>query len=360
MLPVMTETASRSVLDAAAVAAVDPTGQVGDTLAMGDHLRDAMWKAESAGLGEWDSRGGLVVAGMGGSAVGGILARAALADQAGRPILSAKGYELPPWTTDDTTVLCASYSGDTEETLACFEAAGVIGARRVVVTSGGELGRLAREEGVPVIPVAGGLQPRAAVGYLLVAVLETAAACGAGPSLRAELDVAADALDALAGEWGPGGADDGEAKTLARALHGTVPVITGMGLTAPVAYRWKCQINENAEVPAFWGELPEIDHNEIVGWSAAASVGKLSAVLLEDCDAHPRLVRRAELTAELIRDQSAGVFRIQSRGETAVERVLSLVMLGDLVSLYLAVLRGTDPEPVEVIGRLKARLAESD
>jgi glucose/mannose-6-phosphate isomerase len=347
-------------LDVAAVSAVDPTDQVADTLALGDHLRDAMWKAESAGLGEWDSRGGLVVAGMGGSAIGGVLARAALGDQAGRPIISAKGYELPPWTTDDTTVLCASYSGDTEETLACFEAAGVIGARRVVVTSGGALGRLAREEGVPVIPVAGGLQPRAAVGYMLVAVLETAAACGVGPSLRAELDVAADALDTLAGEWGPGGPDDGDAKTLARALHGTIPVFTGMGLTTPVAYRWKCQVNENAQSPAFWSELPEMDHNEIVGWGAAAGVGPLSLVLLEDCDAHPRLVRRAELTADLVRDQAAGVHRIQSRGSTAVERVLSLVLLGDLVSLYLAVLSGTDPPPVEVIDHLKARLSADD
>lgn len=344
-------------LNAAAVAANDASGQIADVLAVSDHLRDAMWKAESAGLGSWDSPGGLVVAGMGGSAVGGVLARAALADQSVRPILSAKGYELPPWTTNDTTVLCASYSGDTEETLACFEAAGVIGAKRVVVTSGGELGRLAREEGVPVIPVAGGLQPRAAVGYMLVAVLETAAACGAGPSLRTEIDVAADALERLAAEWGPSGPEDGEAKTLARALHGTVPVITGMGLTAPIAYRWKCQINENAELPAFSSELPEVDHNEIVGWGGASEVGRLSAVFLEDCDAHPRLVRRAELTADLVSGQAASVHRIQTRGETAVERVLSLVLFGDLVSIYLATLRGVDPSPVDVIVRLKTALA---
>jgi glucose/mannose-6-phosphate isomerase len=349
---------SETPLDAAAITAVDPTDQIGDVLSIGDHLRDAMWKAESAGLGRWDSPGGLVVAGMGGSAHGGILARAALADQAGRPLLAARGYELPPWTTDDTTVLCASYSGDTEETLACFEAAGVIGAPRVVVTSGGELARLAREEGVPVIPVAGGLQPRAAVGYLFVAVLEAAAACGVGPSMRTEIDVAAGALDALGREWGPAGAEDGEAKALARALHGTIPVVTGIGpTTAPVAYRWKCQINENAEVPAFASDLPEANHNEIVGWGGAKGVGPFSSVLLEDCDAHPRLVRRAELTSELIAPQAAGIHRVRSRGETGIERVLSLVLLGDLVSVYLAALRGVDPEPVAVIGRLKEQLA---
>ncbi|MGX6446686.1 bifunctional phosphoglucose/phosphomannose isomerase [Patulibacter sp. S7RM1-6] len=344
-------------LDDAAVSAVDASDQMADALALGDSLRDAMWKAESANLGTWDSPGGLVVAGVGASAVGGVLARAALGDQAARPILSARGYELPSWTTADTTVLCASYGGDTEEALACFEAAGVIGARRVVVTSGGELGRLARAEDVPVIPVAGGLQARAAVGYMLVAVLETAAACGVGPSLRAELDVAAEALDGLAGEWGPGADDDSRAKTLARALHGTVPVFMGMGITAPVAYRWKCQVNENAEAPAFWNELPELDHNEIVGWGGATEVAPLSAVLLEDCDQHPRLVRRAELTAEIIRDRAAGVHRVESCGGTAVERVLSLVLLGDLVSIYLAVLRGVDPAPVAASDRLRAALA---
>ncbi len=117
---------------------------------------------------------------MGGSGIGGRIARAILADQASRPVLTVGEYGLPGWTTPDTTVLCASYSGETEETLACFEAAGVIGARRIVATSGGTLAELARAEGVPVLPIAGGLQPRAAVGYMTVAALEAAAACGAG------------------------------------------------------------------------------------------------------------------------------------------------------------------------------------
>ena len=120
-------------------------------------------------------------------------------------------------------MLCASYSGNTEETLACYEAAGVIGARRVVVTSGGKLAELARADEVPVIPVAGGFQPRAAVAYMTVAALEVAALCGVGPGMNSELDVAADHLEELVIEWGPEGPPDGLAKSLARALHGTVP-----------------------------------------------------------------------------------------------------------------------------------------
>jgi glucose/mannose-6-phosphate isomerase len=217
----------------------------------------------------WDSPGGLVVAGMGGSAIGGDLARAALGDQASRPILSVRAYGVPAWTTPDTTVLCASYSGDTEETLAAYEAAGALGAKRVVVTSGGRLATEARNDGVPVIPVAGGMQPRAAVAYMFVATMEVAALCGAAPRMKSDIDIAAEHLENCVVDWGPDAPTDSLAKTLAMSLHGSAPVIYGAGITAPIAYRWKTQINENAKLPAFAGELPEMDHNEICGWDGA-------------------------------------------------------------------------------------------
>ncbi|HKE78618.1 MAG TPA: bifunctional phosphoglucose/phosphomannose isomerase [Solirubrobacteraceae bacterium] len=345
-------------LDRETIGRFDPTDQLTDVLAIPEHLRDALWKVESAGLDAWDSPGGLIVAGMGGSAIGGQLARAILGDHASRPLLGARAYGLPPWTTPDTTVLCASYSGDTEETLACYEAAGVIGARRIVVTSGGKLAALARADGVPVVPVAGGFQPRAAVAYMTVAVLQIAALCGLGPGMNSELDVAADHLEELVNEWGPEGAPDGLAKSLARQLHGTVPVIAGAGLTTPIAYRWKTQFNENAKSPAYAQELPELDHNEIVGWAAAPDYGRFSAVFLDDCDTHPRVKARIDLTAQLIAPGAAGVHRVESRGQTTAERVFSLVLLGDLISVYLAALRGVDPEKVEVLDRLKSELDE--
>jgi glucose/mannose-6-phosphate isomerase len=344
-------------LDRETIGRFDPTDQLTDVLAIPEHLRDALWKVESADLDAWDSAGGLVVAGMGGSAIGGHLARAILGDHASRPLLAARAYGLPPWTTPDTTVLCASYSGDTEETLACYEAAGVIGAQRVVVTSGGKLAELARADGVPVVPVAGGFQPRAAVAYMTVAVLQVAALCGVGPGMNSELDVAADHLEELVIEWGPEGAADGLAKRLARQLHGTVPIVAGAGLTTPIAYRWKTQINENAKMPAYAQELPELDHNEIVGWAAASEFGRFSAVFLDDCDTHPRVKERIELTSRLIAPGAAGVHRVESRGQTTVERVFSLILLGDLVSVYLAALRGVDPANVEVLDRLKNELA---
>jgi glucose/mannose-6-phosphate isomerase len=346
-----------TTLDRESIAAVDRGGQLDDVLALPDHLRDALWRVESAGLEPRDASGGMIVAGMGGSAIGGALARAALGDRALRPIVVIRGYGLPPWTATETTVLCSSYSGETEETLAAYEAAGALGAHRIVATTGGKLAAAAREDGVPVIPLPSGFQPRAAVGYSLVVALEVAALAGAGERLHSEIDVAAARLEELIADWGPGGAQEEFPKELARGLQGTVPQIAGAGLTAPIAYRWKCQINENAKLPAFSHEIPELDHNEIVGWQGASEVGRFSGVFLDDSDLHPRTRQRIELTRGLIASQAAATFRIETVGDNATERLLSLVFLGDLVSLYLAVLRGVDPGPVATIERLKSTLA---
>ncbi len=340
-----------------AIATVDRTGQLNDILGMPDQLRDALWRVESAGLEHHDSANGLVVAGMGGSAIGGALARAVLGDRASRPIVLARGYALPAWTTPETTVLCASYSGDTEETLAAFEAAGHLGAPRIVATTGGKLAEAARADGVPVIPLPGGFQPRAAVAYSLVTALEVAAACGAGEQLHAEIDVAAAHAEQLVEDWGPGGPSDSLPKMLARGLHGRVAQISGAGLTTPIAYRWKTQLNENAKSPAFASELPELDHNEVCGWEGASDLGPFTSVFLDDSDLHPRIRQRIELTRGLIASRGVNTYRVEGIGETRAERLVSLVLLGDLVSLYLAVLRGVDPAAVEVIDRLKSALA---
>jgi glucose/mannose-6-phosphate isomerase len=340
-----------------AIAAVDTAGQLEDILGMPDQLRDALWRVESANLKSGESPDGLVVAGMGGSSIGGALARAALGDRASRPIVLARGYALPAWTTPDTTVLCASYSGETEETLAVYEAAGALGAPRIVATTGGKLAEEAREDGVAVIPLPGGFQPRAAVAYSLVVALEVAALCGAGESLHAEIDVAAAHAERLASEWAPEAADDCLPKRLARGLHRTVPQICGAGLTTPIAYRWKSQINENAKTPCFASELPELDHNELAGWEATADLARFSAVFLDDSDLHPRIRQRIELTRGIIAGSGATTYRVDTIGETRTERLVSQVLLGDLVSLYLAVLRGVDPSPVKVLEQLKEALA---
>jgi glucose/mannose-6-phosphate isomerase len=346
-------------LDRASVAACDPTGQAAEILDLPSHLRDALWRVESAGLTPREARDGVIVAGMGGSGIGGRLARAAIGDRARRQLMIVGGYALPTWAGPETVVLCSSYSGATEETLSCYDHAGELGAQRIVATTGGPLAARAREDGVPVIPIPGGFQPRAAVGYALVSALAVASLCGAAPPLDAEIEAAAALAERLGAEWGPDGPDYGLAKVLARRLVETVPVIAGTELTAEIAYRWKTQINENAELPAFASALPELNHNEIVGWAAARHLARFAAIFLEDPDEHERNARRIELTARAAEAGAVVVDRVRAVGETRTERVVSLVLLGDLVSLYLAVLRGIDPASIVVLDDLKAKLGST-
>jgi glucose/mannose-6-phosphate isomerase len=349
---------SADPLSREAVAAVDPSGLIDDVLAQPLQLTDALWRARSADIPNRDLPAGLVVCGMGGSAIGGDLALAALGDRATRPIWTRRGYGLWPWTPPDTLVLCASYSGGTEETLAGFESAGAAGAGRVVMTTGGPLAAAARAEGVPVIGVPSGMVPRAAVLYMVVGALECARSCGAAPEIRSEIENATALLERLVDAWGPDSDADSQAKALARSLQGTLPVIHGAGPTNAVARRWATQLNENAKLAAFYSELPEADHNQICGWERGREAAPLSAVFLEDPDHHPRVRQRVDLTIEEIERTGAPAVRIGSRGESRLERILSLVLFGDLVSVYLAVLDGLDPTPTAALDRVKERLGK--
>ncbi len=315
--------------------------------AMPDHLRDALWRIETARAGTMEAPAAFAC-GIGGSAVGGDLAVAALSDRLTKPMLVPRGYELPSWAPAGSAVLCSSYSGNTEETLACYAAAEALGARRLVATTGGELADLARADGVPIIGLPAGLQPRAAVGYMFCIAAELAALSLAAPRINTEIDAAASHLgDAFT-------AAESRARELAAEIGDATVLVYGSDLTAPVAYRWKTQVNENAKLPAFSSELPEADHNELEGWSGAD--GRFAAVFLEDRDQHPRERKRFELTAKAIEPHAATVINLEIEGETRTERVLHGVMLGDLVSIELANARGVDPMAVDVLEGFKRKM----
>jgi len=322
---------------------------IDDVLALPDQLRDAVWRIETARL-EPAEAAGLIVCGMGGSAIGGDLAAAAIGDRLTRPLVSVRGYELPSWATPEWTVLCSSYSGNTEETLACFEAAEALGARRLVLSTGGALVERAREAGVPVVAPPGIYQPRVAVAYMFVAAAEAAALAGLAPGIRTEIDAGAAFLEREALMV------KAKAAEIASSLGGATTVVYGSDLTAPLARRWKTQLNENAKLPAFFAELPEADHNEVCGWTGE-DAARMAAVFLEDCGQHPRERRRFELTAEIAAESGAEVVRVETVGETRVERLLWSLLLGDLVSLEVARAIGVDPERIEALNRIKEGMA---
>jgi len=301
---------------------------------------------------------GVVVCGMGGSAIGADLVLACLPDLR-VPAEVVRGYRLPAWVGPDSLVVVISYSGGTEESLACAAQARARGCAPVCVASGGRLAAYAEAEGLPLVLVPGGGQPRASVGYLsmpLLATLEAAGLCAdhgaAVAGAAAQLEAENEALGPLTGE------SENLAKALARRVEGRVVAVYGAESIVPVARRWKGQINENAKAPAFFNELPELDHNEIMGWTSLpqATASTFALFLGEEGD-DLRLERRADLTAREYERLGVAAERVVSRGSSRLARLFSLVQLGDHVSYYLALLYGIDPSPVDAIERFKLRLA---
>jgi glucose/mannose-6-phosphate isomerase len=303
------------------------------------------------------SRPEALVVGMGGSGIAGNAA-AAVADAAGARVGVHKGYGVPGWAGEARPLVVAvSHSGNTEETLSAVHAALDAGCPVALVTTGGELAALAAEHGLALVEVPPGPQPRAAFGYLAGAVVRVLGAAGILPDRRSEMVESAALLDrALAGPA------QEQAEALADRLAGRATVIYGASAVATVAAnRWKTQINENSKAPAFWSELPELDHNELVGWTAYPdwSQEEVAVVALRDPDGESaRMARRFDVTLEVMEPQVELAGSVASHGSGTLPRLFSLAVVGDLLSVALAERAGVDPMPVEAIESLKRSLSE--
>ena len=304
---------------------------------------------------------------MGGSAIGGDLLRATFEPWLTCPVTVVRDYHLPAYVGPDTLVIAASNSGNTEETLSAYaHRRGAHGAPILAVTTGGKLDELAESDGVPLIKLpATGMQPRAAVGYAFVPLVVAAVRLGLLPdSVMRDIDEGAGVLLTVRNALGPDVPPaSNPAKQLANAWVGKLPFIYGsQAERGVVAYRWKTQINENAKALALANVFPELNHNETVGWSGThgqAGVEKhLSVVILRDRTEPAHIVRRVELTKELLADRHVHIDESWSTGSSALARTMSLVYTGDFASCYLALAYGEDPTPVKAIDWLKQQLSK--
>lgn len=356
----MTDTAAR-LDNPAFVTSRDPKGMYGLAIGFPEQCRAALRIAEATPV-ELDARGvrQVVLTGLGGSAAGGDFARALFEAEAKVPFSVNRDYLLPGYVGSDTLVFATSYSGNTEETLSAYADARRRGARIVAVTSGGELARRAAADGVPVITIPGGQPPRTAMGFMLVPVLATATRLGLLPPQ--DITGAAGAAEAASRSWlAESPATANEAKRLALALSGAVGVLYGLGgWQTVVAGRWKGQVNENAKQHVFVHALPEMNHNEILGWEGTHRQGvtRWVTLLLEDGTESDRMKLRAKVTLGLVA-RAGEVHRVRATGTTLLARMLSLALLGDFVSLYLAALNEEDPWTIVSIDRIKQALTDA-
>ncbi len=349
--------------DTTEIAGRDPGGMYGHLMGFHRQITEADAIGREATFNtNVDGVTSVVALGMGGSAIGAELAAAYVEDRLPVPMRVVRGYVVPEYVGPNTLVVASSYSGNTEETLSAFEDALGRGARIVCVTTGGMLAEKAGERGLDVVRIPPGLPPRAALGYSLVPQLHLLHRLGLAPDPSREIEEAAGMAAELATLYAvERGTGENTAKELATWFHERVPIIYGaVPWTSVVASRWCGQVSENSKVIGHRNELPEMNHNEIVGWSADMPVGGVSRVLfLRDSGEHPRVARRFEVTRQIINDTGADTREAWSMGESRLARLISLVVLGDFMSYYLAMLTGVDPTPVRPIDRLKAALAEN-
>ena len=303
----------------------------------------------------------VAILGMGGSAIGGDLVKAIVADRCRVPIQVIRDYRLPGSVGPHTLVIASSHSGETEETLSAFKEARSRGARLTAVTTGGRLAEIAGKEGIPLLEFAHPGPPRAAIGFSVSLILGLLwrARLVADPSRELEGAVALlERAGAGLEEESPTG--ENRAKQIAGMLHGRIPVIYAAEHLSPVARRWKTQFNEVAKTAAFFEILPEFDHNAIEG-TGFPEAARSDLVLLSLVSSlyHERTARRALLTEEILSSTGLAVEGVDVEGENRLEEALWSVYLGDYASLYLAALNGVDPHVTENLDSLKRQMADS-
>ncbi|HLK11463.1 MAG TPA: bifunctional phosphoglucose/phosphomannose isomerase [Candidatus Binatia bacterium] len=347
--------------DPGARAALDPGGMARAILGMPAQVREAARLGVAIALGEeLRGRDAIVVLGMGGSAIAGDLLAGLAADLLSVPLVVSRGHTPPAFVSPRTLVVASSYSGETAETLAAFAEARRRGAPALVLTTGGALGARAAADGLCTIRLPTGFLPRAALAWSYLPLLTALARLGYLPPCDAAIAEAATVLEAGIERLNPDvPTRENPAKQLAHRLTGRIALVYGSeGWCAPVATRWKGQLNENAKHLAWANVLPELDHNEVEGWQhPRALAGAVHLIVLRDPAEPAAVARRIALTTALVQPHLAGVSDVVARGTSPFARQMSLVQMGDFTSLYLALLDGVDPSAMPAITALKASLA---
>jgi glucose/mannose-6-phosphate isomerase len=346
-----------SVGDPAAIRAADPARMLDAFLSLPQQMAASYESARGVDADAFAPTS-VTFCGMGGSGAAGDVLTAAYQERLLIPIGSHRGYAMPGHCGPGDLVVCLSYSGNTDETLAAHDEAIARGCRIVAVCAGGELEARGKSGRTVVYGVPEGLpMPRAALGHLTGAALGALASLDIVPEPAPQVEEAGRALVGQAEELTLE-AGGGEGAQLAGWIGDRVPIVWGSeGLAEPAAWRWKCAFNENAKLPAFASSLPELDHHEVAGWSPGRGEGFALVVLRHEGE-HPSVEPRLRATLEAVAPSGLEAREVRARGRSPLARVLSLMLLGDVTSTYHALSRGIDPAPIEAIDRVKARLAE--
>ncbi|MCA1814617.1 MAG: bifunctional phosphoglucose/phosphomannose isomerase [Halobacteriales archaeon] len=342
--------------DIAGLRRIDQQDMLGTLAKFPEQVRDAARAGQAHApklRGPWSA---VAFAAMGGSAMGADMAALWLGEKGNVPCAVTRGYALPHWVGKGTLLVAMSYSGNTEETLACAQQGLKRGATLLAVTSGGELAKLAASQG-DVLKVPAGYQPRAAVGHLAFTALAGLERLGLA-ALGQEAEHVAAHLDKLRAQVEPARQEQGNpAKQLARALQGKLPLVYAAGPLEIAARRFATQLNENPKLLAHWGPVPEVHHNELSAWFGDARLKETLPVVMTGAGPGD-LAAREQATIALLKEAGVAPWVLAAQGDSVLQRVFHALHVGDWASVYLSCLLGRDPSPVEAIVKLKQRMAE--
>jgi glucose/mannose-6-phosphate isomerase len=330
------------------VSSLDPQGMFGHVAALAEQCRAAWTAAQRFKLPDhYRDAIRVVIAGMGGSAIGGDLAAAAVAHSSPIPILVNRDYQLPAFADRTTLVIASSYSGNTEEVLAAFEDARGRGCLLAAVSTGGKLARLAENWDIPIVSFDYRSQPRAALGYMFVSTLGILNAMGIAGDMAADLEEAITVLEAQGLTLAPESAQmQNPAKQLAAWLAGYVPIVIGTEFLGPVARRWKTQFNENSKAWSYFETVPEMNHNAMSGIHfPAEAVERLRVLFLQSPGLHPRNRIRLELAQQVLAGQGISCRDVPVEGTGKLAQILAAVQLG------------VDPTDIQDIVGLKEKMS---
>ena len=313
-------------------------------------LREAMAIGEKAKLSAYsNSIQNVVIIGLGGSGIGGTIVSEIVAPFATAPIAVNKDYFLPAYVNENTLVIVSSYSGNTEETVQALQIALDKKAKIVCVTSGGKVLEVAKEKGLDFILIPGGMPPRACLGYSLTQLFYILNFYNIiSDSFKKDLVNSIKLLD-LENE-----SIQNEAENIAKKLLNKIPVVYASAGSEGISVRFRQQLNENAKVLAWHNVIPEMNHNELVGWTKPEE--GLAVVIFRSGEDYDRIRKRIEINKKVIEQYAPEIIEIYAKGGSSIERMFYYIHIGDWISVFLADLKGIDAMEVKVIEHLKSSL----
>lgn len=355
----MEESATSTILDQPGkTRGIDKSDMLSHCTKTAQYCQEAMRLAMQTRLPKKEQPRHILIAGMGGSGIGGEILRDWLRDDLSLPIEVCNDYTLPAYANKDTMVFAISYSGNTEETLSAFVDAIRRRCTIIAITSGGLLLSFSKKLCLPCITIPKHLPPRVALPYTFFPLPVVLNTIGVVSDVQVEIEKTIQTLRKISRENSPEiPVEDNKAKRLALELQGTVPIVYGFRQYGSIAHRLKTQFNENSKVLSSYGIFPELNHNETVGWEASEDLTKnFSVILIRDRDEPAEVKHRIEMTKLHALKKAHKILEIHATGKTKLGKMLSVLHLGDLVSVYLAILRNIDPTPVRTITTIKTEM----